>query len=103
MTGSYWSATQAGTNSGATATQAADTVGSRAYVVTCVSGHLDADAIITVKDGTTIIWEAKIDVSVEGFSFHFPNLSLPCSLGALTEAEISASTADCQVTISGEF
>jgi|TARA_R110000787_G_scaffold46160_6_gene112185 hypothetical protein len=96
---SYWSATAAGTNSGATAAKAAQD--NRMYVVTAVSGHGDADSVITVKDGTTIIWESKIDVSVEGTSFHFAGLTLPCSSGNKAEGAIASSSADCQITISG--
>ena len=96
---SFWSATKAGTNSGATATKAAE--GNRFYVVTAVSGHVDADSVITVKDGTTIIWESKIDISIEGTSFHFAGLSLACSMGNKAEGAVASSSADCQVTISG--
>jgi hypothetical protein len=96
---SYWSATQAGTNSGATATKAAQE--NRVYIVSTVSGHGDADSIITVKNGTTIIWETKIDVSVEGTSFHFAGLNLPCSIGNKAEAAIASSSSDCQITVSG--
>ena len=96
---SFWSATKAGTNSGATATKAAE--GNRFYVVTAVSGHVDADSVITVKDGTTIIWESKIDISIEGTSFHFAGLSLACRMGNKAEGAIASSSADCQITISG--
>ena len=96
---SFWSATKAGTNSGATATKAAE--GNRFYVVTAVSGHVDADSVITVKDGTTIIWESKIDICIEGTSFHFAGLSLACRMGNKAEGAIASSSADCQVTISG--
>tara|TARA_R100000008_G_scaffold9375_1_gene4784 strand:- start:7690 stop:7989 length:300 start_codon:yes stop_codon:yes gene_type:complete len=96
---SFWSATKAGTNSGATATKAAE--GNRFYVVTAVSGHVDADSVITVKDGTTIVWESKIDVSIEGTSFHFAGLSLACRMGNKAEGAIASSSADCQITISG--
>tara|TARA_R100001594_G_scaffold118652_1_gene153984 strand:+ start:70 stop:369 length:300 start_codon:yes stop_codon:yes gene_type:complete len=96
---SFWSVTQSGTDSGATATKAAE--GNRFYVVTAVSGHVDADSIITVKDGTAIVWESKIDVSVEGTSFHFSGLSLACRMGNKAEGAIASSSADCQITISG--
>tara|TARA_Y100000310_G_C20576226_1_gene760547 strand:- start:554 stop:853 length:300 start_codon:yes stop_codon:yes gene_type:complete len=96
---SYWSATKAGTNSGATATKAAQD--NRMYIVTAISGHGDADSIITVKDDTTIIWESKIDVSVEGTSFHFAGLNLSCSMGNKAEGALASSSSDCQITISG--
>ena len=46
---SNWVKTAAGTNAGATATQAADE--NRGWVVQCVSGHVDADALIQVTNG----------------------------------------------------
>ena len=94
-----FSATAAGTDSGATATAAADA--QKSYVVTCISGHGDADTILTVKSGTTIVWESKLDVSVEGFSFHFPGLYLAVPNNTATTGNIVSSSADCQVTISG--
>ena len=96
---SYWSATKAGTNSGATATKAAQD--NRMYVVTAVSGHVDADSVITVKDGTTIIWESKVDISIEGTSFHFAGLNLACRMGNKAEGALASSSSDCQITISG--
>lgn len=94
-----FSATTAGTDSGATATASAD--GQKSYIVTCISGHIDADTILTIKEGSSIVWESKIDVSVEGFSFHFPGLTLPMARNTAATGNIVTSTADCQVTISG--
>lgn len=96
---SYWSTTKAGTDSGATATKAAQD--NRMYVVTAVSGHVDADSVITVKDGTTIVWESKVDISIEGTSFHFAGLNLACRMGNKAEGALASSSADCQITISG--
>jgi len=97
--GSFWSETAVGTDSGATATHAA--VSSNTHVVTCISGHVDADSLLQILDGTTVVWESKIDVSVEGFSFHFSGLSVPATRSALIAGKIAASSADCQVTICG--
>ena len=96
---SIWSETAAGTSSGASATHAAST--NNAHVVNSISGLVDADSIITVKSGTTVIWESKIDVSIEGTSFHFAGLSLACRMGNKAEGAIASSSADCQITISG--
>ena len=94
-----FSATAAGTDSGATATHAADT--NLTHVVTSSSGHTDADSLIQIKDGSPIVWESKIDVSVEGFSFSFPGLCVPCSKNATANGLVVTSSADGQVNISG--
>jgi hypothetical protein len=94
-----FSATAVGTDSGATATQSADA--SQRYVVTNISGHGDADAVITIESpASTVVWESKIDVSVEGFSFDF-SPTIPCAINTAVLGKIAASSADCQVTISG--
>tara|TARA_Y100001951_G_scaffold88955_2_gene80929 strand:- start:392 stop:703 length:312 start_codon:yes stop_codon:yes gene_type:complete len=102
MANGYFSATAAGTDSGATATQAANAT--QAFVVKNISGHVDADAVITIESpASTILWESKIDVSVEGFSFDFnPCIPLTTRNTAIL-GKLSASSADCQVTISGEI
>lgn len=94
-----WSATAAGTNEGATATQAA--VADVAWVVTHVSGHVDADATLQLRDGSTVLAEWKIDVSLEGFQFNIPPGLWPCSTNTAVNAVLSASSADCQVNICG--
>ena len=94
-----WSETTAGTDSGAVATHSA--ISDRQHFVTSVSGHTDADSIITIKDGTTIVWETKIDVSVEGFSFSFNVPCLPITPGANAVGTIAASSADSQVNLTG--
>lgn len=96
---SNWSATAAGTNSGATAEQAADA--NRQWIVTGIAGHVDADSLIQIKDGTDVLFESKIDVSVEGFSFGFSGLVIPVGLGNAAQGVLTASTTDCQVTIWG--
>ena len=87
-----WSETAAGTDSGAIATHSAIT--SRQHFVTSVSGHTDADSIIKIKDGTTVVWVAKIDVSAEGFSFSFAIPCIPITPGANVIAAIESSNND---------
>ena len=99
MNQSVWSATAAGTDSGASATLAAST--NNNHVVTSISGHVDADSILTIKSASTIIWESKIDVSVEGFSFSFDGLSALGVKGEAVSGNIASSSSDCQVNISG--
>jgi hypothetical protein len=94
-----WSETTAGAGSGAIATHAAIT--SRQHFVTSISGHTDTDSIITIKDGSTIVWETKIDVSAEGFSFSFAIPCLPITPGANAVGTIASSTSDAQVNLTG--
>jgi hypothetical protein len=94
-----WSETTAGTDSGATATHAA--ASNVAHVVTHISGHGDADSTIQLKDGTTVLAEWKLDVSVEGFQFYPINGVWAGTPGNTVSAVISASSADCQVNIAG--
>ena len=94
-----WTATAAGTNSGATATQSGVT--GITSIVDHVSGHTDADATLQLKTGATVLAEWKIDVSLEGFQFNIPSGVWPATTAADVTAVISASTADCQVNIAG--
>lgn len=96
---SGWSATTAGTNSGATATQAAEA--NKSHVVTHVSGHGDADATLQLRDGSTVLAEWKIDVSVEGWQINIPPGIWPCSTNTAANAVLSASSSDCQVNMTG--
>jgi len=101
MANGYFSATAAGTDSGATATRAADST--QGYVVKNISGHCDTDCVITIESpASTILWQGAIDVSLEGIGFDFnPCIPLTTRNTAIL-GKISASTTDCQVTISGE-
>jgi len=94
-----FSETAAGTTDGATATKAARD--GHYHVVTSISGHVDEDSLITILDGSSVVWESKIDISLEGFSFNFPGLNVVCSLSATAAGELAGSLADCQVNISG--
>ena len=95
-----WSATAAGTNSGATATKAAVT--DKVIVTDHVSVHVDAVSTVQLIDGSTVLAEWKIDVSVEGFSFSFitPN-GWVASRDAAVTVVIAASSSDCQVNATG--
>lgn len=99
MNQSIWSETAAGAGSGASATHALSA--NNNHVVTSISGHVDADSIVTIKSATTIIWESKIDISVEGFSFSFDGLSVLGVKGEAVSGNIASSSSDCQVNISG--
>ena len=94
-----FSATAAGTNSGATATEGA--VAGRTHVVTEISGHTDTDSLIQILDGAAVVWQSKVDVSVDGLSFSFPGLNVLCSNGVAAGGKVASSTTDCQVNISG--
>jgi archaellum component FlaF (FlaF/FlaG flagellin family) len=94
-----WHETTAGTDSGAVATHAAET--SVAHFVTQISGHTDTDSIITVKDGSTIIWQTKIDVSVKGFDFSYDLDEMLITPGTAVSGTIVTSTSDAQVNLIG--
>ena len=106
--GTEFSETAAGTDSGATATHAA-AAGSngspdRTHIVTALSGHVDADSIVQIlggSAGTTVVFESKVDISVEGLKFHFGGLNVVGTPGAAVAGKIAGSSADCQVNISG--
>lgn len=106
--GRPFSATAAGTNSGATATASAETIGETnsqvnvQFFVKDISGGLDKDGKITIESPAgTVLWESQHDVSVEGFKFSFPGLDIECPPGEAAVGKLDGSTADCQVTISG--
>jgi|6_EtaG_2_1085325.scaffolds.fasta_scaffold01142_5 hypothetical protein len=106
--GTEWSETTAGTNSGATASHAAGASSggspARTHIVTSISGHVDADSIVQILGGAagaTVVWESKIDISVEGISFNFPGLNVIGVPGIKVEGKIASSSADCQVNVSG--
>lgn len=95
-----WSATAAGTNGGATATQAA--VSGVAHFVTSISGHTDTDSLIQILDDTTVVWQSAIDISVEGFQIKSPaNLCVPITPGNACSVKVVTSTSDCQVNGNG--
>tara|TARA_Y100000401_G_C8317735_1_gene223499 strand:+ start:374 stop:727 length:354 start_codon:yes stop_codon:yes gene_type:complete len=107
-----FSETAVGTDSGASATHAAEAVAdtgssssvtvNRTHVVTSISGHTDADSIITIESpASTVVWQSKIDVSVEGTSFNFPGIAVEGVPGAAILGKIASSSSDCQVNISG--
>ena len=92
-----WSASSAsGGSSGATTTHAA--VSGRQHFVTSVSGHTDGDSTVQIKDGSTVVWESKVDVSVEGWSFSFNVEAVPITPGAATSGAVSAGTSHINLT-----
>lgn len=99
-TGTEWSATTAGAAAGATATKAA--VAGIAHKVTWATFHTDKDSVLTIKDSTTVIWEAALDVSVEGLKFHvtFPTPLIGTAGNAMT-ANVVSSTGNCQASFGG--
>jgi hypothetical protein len=100
-TGIQYQVYAAGTDSGATATEAATTSTGGVHHVTCISGFSDADCKITVEDGSTVLLEIDLDVSLQGKSFHLSGLNLQGTSNTAMNGKISASTADCAITIMG--
>ena len=106
--GTEFSETAAAAGSGATATHAA-AAGSngspdRTHIVTALSGWAAAESVPQIlggSNGTTIIFESKIDFSVEGHSFHFAGLNVVGSPGAAVSGKLVTSSSDGQVNISG--
>jgi len=95
-----WSETTAGTDSGATATHAA--ASGITHIVTSISGHTDTDSTLRVLDGTTVVWEGKIDISVEGTQIKSPpGLMIVCTPGNKADFVISSSTSDSQANANG--
>jgi len=100
MIGTPFSETAAGTNGGATATKAAAT--GKAHFVTSISGHTDTDSLIQILDGSTVVWQSAIDISVEGFQIIPPaGLLIPITPATACSAKIVTSTSDCQVNFNG--
>ena len=84
-----WSETAVGTDSGASATHAAQAV-------------TDSDSIVTIESpASTVLWQSKIDISVEGLSFNFPDLTVVGGQGEAILGKIASSSADCQVNLQG--
>lgn len=98
--GSEWSEKTAGTAAGATATHAAVT-GAKHYI-TDVDFWTDADSLLQILDGTTVVKEWKLDVSVGGLSLH-RSFRTPVigTAGNLVSAKIVTSSADCHVSMQG--
>jgi hypothetical protein len=94
-----WSAIGVGTNLGATATQAA--VAGKTFVIDHISGHTDKDSTLQLKDGSTVLAEWALDISLEGFRFYTTPGIWVATTGAAVTAVISDSTSDCAVNIAG--
>mgnify|MGYP003630899253 CR=1 FL=1 len=92
--------TLAGTDSGAAATHAAKS--DKYFVVTHISGHTDTDSLLRILDGTDVVWESAIDISLEGIQIKSPpGLNIVCSKGNKADFVIVSSTSDCQANIGG--
>lgn len=97
-----FSATTAGTNAGAVASIAA--VSGKIHIITSISGHTDTDSLIQILGGAagaTVVWESKIDISLQGFSFNFSGIWVEGVPGIKLEGKVATSTTDCQVNVSG--
>tara|TARA_Y100001938_G_C8031436_1_gene400873 strand:+ start:806 stop:1123 length:318 start_codon:yes stop_codon:yes gene_type:complete len=97
--GTEWSDFTAGTDSGATATQAAAT--GKQHFVTGIYGFVDADSALSVKAGSSVVAEWAIDVSVDGGNFSYTGLMIPITPGSAANGVLAASSADCGVTLQG--
>ena len=94
---SLWSESSAsGGSSGATTTHAAET--GKQFFVTSISGHTDADSVIEIKSGSTCMWQTKVDVALEGWSFSFNVEAVPIVPGTLTTGSVSAGTSRINIT-----
>jgi len=96
-----WNETAAGTNDGATATKAA--VVEKQFFITSISGHIDEDVVVTIESPAgTVLWETKIDFSVEGTQIKSPaGLNVQGVPDAAILGKIANSAADCQINING--
>jgi len=98
--GTEWSEYTAGTDSGASATHAAETgVQHKVFWATFYS---DADSVLTIKDGSDVIWEGKLVVATMGNTLHvtFP-IPLIGTAGNAVSANVASSTADCAAALGG--
>ena len=88
----------AGTSAATTATIGAET--GAQHFVTGISGFVDKDCTITIKDGTTVMAEWKVDISAEGTTFFNFNYAvyIPITPGVAANGVISGSTGDCAIT-----
>jgi len=100
--GNTWGEDTAGAAAGATATKAAQS--ERTYKILWATFYTDADSLLQIKDGSTIVWEGHLDVDVQGTTLHvtFPG-GLDGTKGNAVSALIAASSADCRVTFGGVY
>jgi hypothetical protein len=63
---------------------------------------VDEDNVIQIKDGSTVVWESKIDISVEGTQIISPSgLLVPCTSGNACSAVLGGSASDSQINMNG--
>jgi hypothetical protein len=91
-----WNAVNDGTTT-VTATHAS--IAGRHDFVSRISGHSDLDCFVRVLDGSDIIWEKVLDVSVDS-SFNEP-VELIITPGNSVSGVVSVATADCRVEVYG--
>ena len=98
--GTEWRDYGVGTNGGATATKAASS-GAR-HKICWATFWSDTDTLITLKSGSTTIWEGKLDIDVVGLMIHilFPEPIIGTISEAVT-ANVASSTSDCGVAFGG--
>lgn len=100
-----FSATAAGTDSGASATFT-NPKASAFCCVTAISGHTDENSLLQIleENGTTVLWQGWIPgVTSPQFHFTFPDGIFSGTAGNNVIGKIVTSLADCQVTISGHW
>ena len=96
-----WNVTAAGTDSSTSATKSGTT--GKTWVVDHISCHGDTDALLTLQEsapsGNVVLAQWKLDVSID------PNIIVNgywvISGGKDAILNLSASTSDCQVNLSG--
>lgn len=94
---STWKEYADGTSDGATATHTA--IANRQHFITTISGHTDLDSLLQILDGTTVVWETYVDVSVSRSFNHTIHVSI--TPGTACSGKIASSTGDCFVNIQG--
>ena len=99
-----WHEIAHGTNAGATASKTA--IANKSLLVVWLSGHTDTDSLIQILGGAagaTVLWQAALDVSVQGFGFSVSGLLLVGEPGVKMEAKIVSSDSLCSVSFGGYF
>lgn len=90
----------AGTNSGATATKAAQT--SVIHKCMWATFYTDVDSLLQIKSSSTVLWEVKLIIATGGQALHVPFPEpLVSVVGEALTAVIATSSADCFVSMGG--
>lgn len=89
----------AGTDSGATATAAAET--GKTHWITGLTAYSDDDSVVSLKDKTTVVWEGAITTAnSDTLHVKFPT-PIRITTGNKADAIVASSTTDCSVTLFG--